>query len=69
MGWGTVAQITANPPVYSIKRFLDLYLRYRAEGRGWLDASHKTQRSAHPNAPMQWYGEGQKFARCWPRRD
>jgi|SRR5215831_3062485 len=63
-GWGTPQQISE--PKYAIKKFLDQYLPYRAQGYGWLDASDKTQRSAHPDAPAQWYDEGVKAARCWP---
>lgn len=59
MGWGTVAQIRT--PSYAIGKFLDQYLPYRSQGLGWLQASHKTQRSAHPSAPAPWYGEGQAF--------
>jgi hypothetical protein len=61
MGWGTAAQIMN--PTYAIDKFLSIYLPYRARGIGWLDASHKTQRSAHPSAPAQWYGEATAGAR------
>jgi peptidoglycan hydrolase-like protein with peptidoglycan-binding domain len=63
-GWGTPEQL--HEPVYAINAFLDQYLPYRAEGYGWLEASDKTQRSAHPDAPAQWYEEGVLAARCWP---
>lgn len=61
MGWGSWAQVTN--PTYAINKFLDQYLVYRKKGYGWLTASHKTQRSAHPSAPARWYGEGMAFAR------
>ena len=59
MGWGSAAQVTT--PTYAIGKFLDQYLAYRKKGYGWLTASHKTQRSAHPSAPARWYSEGQAF--------
>lgn len=59
MSWGTVAQIRT--PSYAVGKFLDQYLPYR-RSMGWLQASHKTQRSAHASAPAQWYSEGQAFA-------
>ena len=58
-GWGTVAQIRTPP--YAIGKFLDKFLAFRKKGEGWLMASHHTQVSAFPNAPAQWYGEGQAF--------
>lgn len=61
MGWGTAAQITT--PSYAVDKFLSIYLPYRRQGLGWLTASHKTQRSAHPNAPAPWYGEAMRAAR------
>ena len=59
MGWGSVAQIRT--PSYAIGKFLDQFLSYRRQGLGWLSASHKTQRSAHPSAPAKWYPEGVAF--------
>src|SRR5215831_3924409 len=74
MGWGTPEQI--NEPKFAIDSFLNGnpsggqgYLQYRAEGQDWLTASHNTQKSAHPDAPAQWYDEGVKAARCWPAAD
>jgi hypothetical protein len=61
MGWGTPAQIM--DPVYAIDKFLSIYLPYRARGIGWLEASHKTQRSAFASAPAQWIGEATNAAR------
>jgi hypothetical protein len=63
MGWGSFAQVTT--PAYAIGKFLDSYLAYRRKGLGWLQASHKTQRSAYPSAPARWYGEGMAFARAF----
>ena len=60
MGWGSFTQVTT--PSYAIGKFLDLYLAYRRQGLGWLQASHKTQRSAFASAPAKWYGEGVAFA-------
>lgn len=59
-GWGTVAQI--RDPNYAINKFLDKFLSFRQRGMGWLQASHQTQKSGHPNAPAQWYSEGMAFA-------
>jgi hypothetical protein len=59
MGWGSPAQIRT--PSYAINKFLDQFLAYRKKGYGWLQASHKTQRSAHPSAPARWYSEGRAF--------
>lgn len=59
MGWGKPHELTT--PAYAIRKFLDQYLSYRQKGYGWLQASHKTQRSAHPNAPARWYSEGRAF--------
>jgi hypothetical protein len=61
MGWGTIAQITT--PSYAIDKFLSIYLPYRKQGLGWLQASHKTQRSAFASAPAKWYGESLNAAR------
>lgn len=60
MGWGTIAQITT--PSYAIDKFLSIYLPYRKQGLGWLQASHKTQRSAHASAPAKWYPEASRAA-------
>jgi hypothetical protein len=60
MGWGSFAQVTT--PSYAINKFLDQFLAFRRQGLGWLEASHKTQRSAFPSAPARWYGEGVAFA-------
>jgi hypothetical protein len=59
MGWGSPTQIRT--PSYAINKFLDQFLSYRKKGYGWLQASHKTQRSAHPSAPARWYSEGRAF--------
>lgn len=60
MGWGKPHEVTN--PTYATNKFLDLYLAYRRQGLGWLQASHKTQRSAFASAPAKWYGEGVAFA-------
>ena len=57
--WGSYADVTN--PEHAINAFLDQYLGYRGKGYGWLEASNLTQRSAHPNAPAQWYGEGKNY--------
>jgi hypothetical protein len=60
MGWGTAAQVTT--PSYAIDKFLSIYLPYRRQGLGWLQASHKTQRSAFASAPAKWYPEALRAA-------
>jgi hypothetical protein len=60
MSWGTAAQVTN--PTYAVDKFLSIYIPYRRQGLGWLQASHRTQRSAHPNAPAKWYGESVRAA-------
>lgn len=57
--WGSYADVTN--PEHAINAFLDQYLGYRGKGHGWLDAANLTQRSAYPNAPAQWYGEGKNY--------
>ena len=61
MGWGTAAQVTT--PTYAIDKFLSIYLPYRRQGLGWLQASHKTQRSAFASAPAKWYPEALRAAK------
>jgi hypothetical protein len=63
MGWGSVAQIRT--PSYAIGKFLDQFLAYRKQGLGWLQASHKTQRSAFASAPARWYSEGVAAAKLF----
>jgi hypothetical protein len=62
-GWGSVAQISN--PTYAIDKFLSLYIPYRRQGMGWLQASHRTQRSAHPNAPAAWFAESTRAAKYY----
>ena len=63
MGWGSVAQIRT--PTYAIGKFLDQFLAYRRKCLGWLDASHRTQRSAFASAPAKWYAEALKGAKWY----
>lgn len=58
--WGSYAERTDS--VWAIDKFLSVYLPYRQRGYGWLEASHRTQRSAYPEAPQQWYGEALRAA-------
>lgn len=65
MGWGSAAQITGSGGQYAVDKFLSIYIPYRRQGLGWLQASHRTQRSAHPNAPAKWYGESVRAAQYY----